>query len=268
MKKIYLLPALALLMGPTGCNDSFLNKAPTTTTSETTAFESYNSIKSYMWSCYQMLSDITIATSVGPGTTSTYGMGTIYRGDWNAGYLSNKNSNYNNYAFQEVATSSDGNGWNFDYIYRVNVMLNGLENNSSLTENEIKHWQAVGYFFHSFWYMELIDRFGDVPWIDRVIDETSEETYGPRINRKEVADKVLERLQWAEQNIGDFNDGTNTINKACVQMALSRFTLREGTWRKYHSLGDYDKYLQECMRVSLELMNAYPTLYTLSLIHI
>ena len=74
---------------------------------------------------------------------------------------------------------------------------------SDMTEAEKNHWKAVGYFFHSFWYMELIDRFGDVPWIDKPLDETSEEAYGTRMPRLEVADKVLERLQWAEQNIGD-----------------------------------------------------------------
>ena len=45
-------------------------------------------------------------------------------------------------------------------------------------------------------------------------------------------------------------------------MALSRFTLREGTWRKYHGLNDADKYLTECVRVSKELINKYPELYT------
>ncbi len=261
MKKIYLVSALALMIGATGCNDSFLDKAPTTSTSEATAFESYNSVKAYMWPCYEMLSDLSIGTSVGAGNSDSYGMNSVYRGDWNAGYLSNKNDNYNDYAFQEIAVGSGDNGWNFKYIYRVNVMLKGLDNSKGLSANEKNHWRAVGYFFHSFWYMELINRFGDVPWIDKVIDETSAETYGPRIARKEVADKVLERLKWAEENIGTYNDGNNTINKACIQMALSRFALREGTWRKYHNLGDEKVYFEECARVSKILMDAYPTLY-------
>ena len=107
---------------------------------------------------------------------------------------------------------------------------------------------------------------GDVPWIDKPLDETSEEAYGTRMPRLEVADKVLERLQWAEQNIGDASvyekkDGSNTINRDCVRAALSRFTLREATWRKYHELGSYDKYFDECIRVSKLLMADYPTLY-------
>ena len=50
-------------------------------------------------------------------------------------------------------------------------MLKGLET-SSMPTAEKEHWQAVGYFFHAFWYMELINRFGDVPWIDKVLDPT------------------------------------------------------------------------------------------------
>ena len=109
--------------------------------------------------------------------------------------------------------------------------------------------------------MELIDRFGDVPWVDQVLQEDSPEAYGPRVDRKTVADKVLERLQWAEQNIGNFTsqDGDNTINQDCVRAVISRFGLREGTWRKYHELGDAEKYLQECVRASELLMAAYPT---------
>ena len=123
-----------------------------------------------------------------------------------------------------------------------------------MTEAEKEHWQAVGYFFHSFWYMELIDRFGDVPWVNKVLTEESPEIYGERMPRTEVADSVLTRLQWAETHIGDFEsqDGSNTINRDCVRAALSRFTLREGTWRKYHGLEGSDKYLERLSRIARE----------------
>ena len=103
--------------------------------------------------------------------------------------------------------------------------------NSSMTEAQKDHWRAVGYFFHSFWYMELIDRFGDVPWVDQVLQEDSPEAYGPRVDRKTVADKVLERLQWTAQNISNFSlqDCDNTITQASVLASISRFALRYGT---------------------------------------
>lgn len=260
MKK--LLISLAILAGMTfsSCNDSFLEKTPVTDLTEGNAFNSYDNFKAFMWPCYEMFTDNTIRTSL-----KSYAQDGSYKADLDAGYLEQKyESGYNQFAYQTVANVASGNGWDFkSFIRRVNIMLSHIDD-SSMTEAQKNHWRAVGYFFHSFWYMELIDRFGAVPWVDQVLQEDSPEVYGPRMDRKEVADKVLERLKWAEENIGDFTseDGKNTINRDCVRAALSRFTLREGTWRKYHELGDYEKYLQECVRVSEVLMNAYPTLYT------
>lgn len=71
-----------------------------------------------------------------------------------------------------------------------NIMLSHVDA-SNMTEGEKNHWKAVGYFFHSFWYMELIDRFGDVPWVDTPLDDTSEEAYGSRMPRIEVADQSI-----------------------------------------------------------------------------
>ena len=71
----------------------------------------------------------------------------------------------------------------------------------------------------------------------------------------------MTNLKWAYEHIGDFNDGENTINKDCILFAISRFGLREGTWRKYHGLEGGDDYLKECIAANAILMKAYPTLY-------
>lgn len=260
MKKLFISLAFLAGMVLSGCNDSFLDKAPVTDLTEENAFNSYDNFKAFMWPCYEIFTNTNIRTSL-----ANRGMDGQYKGDMDAGYFESKATNgFNDFAFQTVADVATGNGWNFKtFIRRVNIMLSHLDG-SSMTEAEKNHWQAVGYFFHSFWYMELIDRFGDVPWVELVLQEDSPEAYGPREDRKIVADKVLERLKWAEENIGNFvsRDGENTINQACVRAAISRFTLREGTWRKYHELGDFEKYFQECVRVSELLMDDYPTLYT------
>lgn len=260
MKKIFI--NLAILAGLTlsSCNDSFLDKSPVTDLTEENAFNSYDNFKAFMWPCYGVFTNNTIYTSL-----NNYGQNGNYVGDKNAGYMEQKyESGYNKFAYQTVGLVSTGNGWDFgSFIRRINIMLSHVDE-SSMTDTEKDHWRAVGYFFHSFWYMELIDRFGAVPWVDQVLKENDPKVYGPRMDRKEVADKVLDRLKWAEEHIGNFisADGENTINRDCVRAALSRFTLREGTWRKYHELGDSEKYLQECVRVSELLMADYPTLYT------
>ena len=129
------------------------------------------------------------------------------------------------------------------------MMLENIDK-SEMNDAEKNHWRSVGYFFHSYWYMELIDRFGDVPWIDKTLNEASEEVYAPRTSRDVVAANILERLKWAEENIGNFTskNGSNAMDVHCVRMALSRFTIRQVTWRKYHGLDNSTTYLTEFIR--------------------
>ena len=87
-----------------------------------------------------------------------------------------------------MGEAATGNGWNFSsFIRRINILLSHIDG-SDMTDAQKDHWRAVGYFFHSYWYMELISRYGDVPWINKVLNDTSEEAYCPRTLRHEVAD--------------------------------------------------------------------------------
>ncbi len=260
MKNIIIIFAAFALLALSGCNDEFLERYPVTDMTEENAFQSYENFKSFAWPLYTMFTNTSIRTST---ASDGWGRDGQYISDVYANLLNYRSgSSYNRYAYQTLGSSATNSAWSFTFIRRVNMMLSHLDD-GDLTDAEKAHWRAVGYFFHSFWYMELIDRFGDIPWVNTVLDESSPEAYGERMDRKEAADSVLARLQWAEENIGDFEsqDGSNTINQDCVRAALSRFTLREGTWRKYHGLGDYDKYLNECVRVSELLMEDYPTLH-------
>lgn len=141
-------------------------------------------------------------------------------------------------------------------------MLEHLDG-GQLTTEEKAHWRAVGYFFHAWWYMELGAKYGDVPWINTALTDESEEAYGPRTPRAEVADSIIARLEYAAANIGDTSkDGDNALTANAVKAALSRFLLREATWAKYHGLDEpWEQYLQKCLKISKELMDAYPNLH-------
>ena len=205
MKKLIIGIVALAGMTLTGCNDSFLDKSPITDLTEDNAFSSYDNFKSFMWPCYEMFTNTTIATST---RNNGWGVGGQYEGDVDANYLNNRGqSGFNEYAYQTIGNATSGNGWDFSsFIRRVNIMLSHLDQ-AEMTQAEKDHWRSVGYFFHSFWYMEL-------------------------------------------------------INRDCVRAAISRFTLREGTWRKYHNMDGADALLNECIRVSELLMADYPTLYT------
>ena len=254
--KIFAAAALAATLTLTGCNDDFLEKTPKTDLTEVNAFLEYDNFKAFMYPCYAMFTDTNIRTNFNSSVVNSQ-----FYGDFYGGLVTSRDNNKNQYAYRNVTQTTNGNGWNFDYIRRINIMLSHLDD-GVLKESEAKHWRSVGYFFKAWWYMELIDRFGDVPWIENVINEESPETYGPRTPRKEVAQKIVECLEYAINNIGDFNDGDNTISADAARAALSRFLLREGTWAKYHGLDEpYEEYLNKCLTVSQELMAKYPTLY-------
>lgn len=253
MKKLIYIAVLGFSL--MACNDEFLDKYPQTSATEENAFQTSDNFKAFAYPLYKMFNDKTIAQSF-----NDCGTNSIYEGDVNAGYMVKK-LNMNKYAFQNITETASGNGWSFEHIRRANILLSHIDG-SQMSDSEKEHWQAIAYFFHSYWYMELINRFGDVPWVNKVLTEASEEAYGPRADRMVVADSVLTRLKWAEEHITDQSKNGTLISRNAIRAAISRFTLREATWRKYHALGDYEKYLTECARVSELLMTDYPTLYT------
>ena len=256
MKK-YIFSAAACLMSLfTACNDDYLQKFPVTGLTEENAFQEYNNFKAFMYPCYDLFTTTAISTNFNTCYYSSSFYGDLFGG------LTTCRDNYRNpYAYQNITQTTDSGVWDFSYIRRINIMLSHL-GDGNLTEKEAAHWRSVGFFFSAWWYMELIDQFGDVPWINEVLTESSEQTYGPRTPRAEVADSIVARLEYAYNNIGDFQDGDNTITANAIKAALSRFLLREGTWAKYHGLDEpYTQYLQKCMTVSQDLMNQYPTLY-------
>lgn len=240
------------------CNDEFLEKLPIESQTEATSFKTYSNFKTYAWQLYSVFSDGNVLRNVGTNSENGY-----YEGDVLAGYLEKKGVNsFNPYAFQTLTVPASGGGWNFSFIRRVNLMLDNLDK-STMTQAEKDHWRSVGYFFRAYYYAELIARFGDVPWIEKVVTELDTTIiYGARTPRKEVAQKVLDDLKFAETKIKPAGDGINTINVHAVRALISRFGLFEGTWRKYHGLGDDANFLSESIRASEELIKSFPTLHS------
>ena len=177
MKRLlYILLPLALL---TACNDDFLEKEPQGSLVESNAFSSYDNFRAYMYQCYDMFTDRRIMTN---NSGTQYQQNGQYFSDHFSGLLTDRELYLNPYAYQTVETVTSSENWDFSYIRTVNIMLSHLED-GALTEDEQKHWRSVGYFFHSWWYMELVARYGDVPYITSVLNEQSPEAYGERTPR-------------------------------------------------------------------------------------
>ena len=254
---ICLLSALVLLLS--SCDKDFLERYPSGSLVESNAFQTYDNYRAYMSKSYGLFTDKRILTNYSVGWYHCNGQ---YYSDHFSGIMGDRDLWENPYAMQTVATVTSSSYWDFGPIRSVNIMLSHLDD-GYLTETERRHWKSVGYFFHSWWYMELVARYGDIPYVTKVLNDESPEAYDPRTPRREVADSIIARLEYAIQNIGDCSrDGDNAVNADACRAALSRFLLREGTFAKYHALDEpYEEYLRKCVEVSAELMASYPVLY-------
>lgn len=99
-----------------------------------------------------------------------------------------------------------------------------------------------------------VQRYGDVPYYDEVIGSKDEELlYKPRDSRKYVMQKVVEDLDSAIYMLPETKTPYE-VNKWTALALKSRATLFEGTFRKYHNLGDWEEMLQQSAAASLELI--------------
>ena len=255
--------AFSCMLG--ACNDSSMDRFPIEKQSEETAFKTSTNFQTYAWSLYSIFTNSSnnITKSYIPsGANQSYWSGEVL-----ANYVRNgRNTGIANAYADHRVNANNTSGWNFSYIRRANIMLDHIET-SEMNDSEKAHWRSVGYFFRAYNYMELLMRYGDVPWIDHALTEDEAINNIPqRRPRTEVAELVLNDLLYARDNInqGGFSnldaDGKNTINRNVVNALISRFALFEGTWYKYHNVqgGDWNKFLDASIEASEALMEAYP----------
>lgn len=252
-KNIVLLACLGIC---SSClNNGFMDRTPLDQQTVETVFTNNENFKTYMWRFYVNRSFMAYEYSnYNADITDSYS-------DNTCGQLSLNSTN--KYAWDKVVVPTSGGGWNFSTIRALNLMLDNIDK-SQLTEEQKEHWRSVGYFFKALDYFWLMERFGDVPYLEHYItDGDKEELYKAATPRRELAAKILELLEYARNHIGTQNDGENTINVDCINALISRFGLFEGTWQKYHGLStdsEYNKYLQASFNASSELMKKYTEL--------
>lgn len=259
MKKIYLVYLVTLALA--GCAKNSLDKTPVVELTEQTAFSNYANFQTYAWGLYDYFAGF---SNGGSPIYPAYNYNADCYSDDMARTIAGQQSPY---AYQTKVIPGTGAAspaqtvaqWDFTYIRRVNVMLDNIDN-STMSQSDKDHWRSVGYFFRALRYYDLVAAFGDVPWIEHKLSDTSNSVlFGERTSRDVVAQNVLNNLIFAESHIKAAGDGPNTINVSCVRALISRFTLFEGTFRKYQGLADANTYLQACKTYSEKVMASFPT---------
>ena len=137
-----------------------------------------------------------------------------------------------------VVPESDGS-WSFANIRKANYVLESIDRIDA-TPAAKNHWRGVARFFRACYYSNLVFRYGDVPWYDRVpkLSESKEDMdylYKDRDPRAYVDSCIMADFQYAMDSVRE-SDGPLQVNKYVVAAMASRFMLREGTFLKYHNI--------------------------------
>lgn len=144
-----------------------------------------------------------------------------------------------------------GGYWTWGTLRNINFYLG----NSGRCKNAEARarYDGVARFFRALFYYHKVAYFGDVPWYDKAMDSNDPDLYKPRDPRELVMQNIMADLDYAIENL-PAGRTTYTINRNTALGLKSRVALFEGTWRKYHGLDDYEKYLNLCVSASERLM--------------
>ena len=150
-------------------------------------------------------------------------------------------------------TSGGVDGWGWDALRQINYYL---ENSHMCTDDEARdHYDGVARFFRAYFYFYKVRRYGYVPWYDHVIGSAdTDDLNKPRDSRELVMQNVIADLDWAIDHLRREKD-VYRVTRWTALALKSRVCLFEGTFRKYHGISDWEKYLEECAEASDIFMN-------------
>lgn len=161
---------------------------------------------------------------------------------------------------RDTPTGRGSGGWSWGTLRDINFFL---ENYRKVEDADARaKYGGIAKFFRANFYFNKVQRFGDVPFYGKVLDADDPDLYKARDSRELVMDSVMADINYAVNNI-PAEVQLNRITKYTALILKARIGLHEGTFRKYHNLGNYEKYLNEAVSASEALIEsgAY-TLFT------
>jgi len=238
MKNKYHLYIIVLaIMAFVSCKkDSFLNRYPLSDVSPKNFFKDETDLQLY---CNQYYSTLP----------------TQYFVDLDDDSDDKANASMNQFLAGTYTVPTTGGGWDFSFIRTCNYFLANYSK-ANATADIKNTYVGETLFFRAFDYWGKVKKFGDVPFINKYITDTSKSAlYGTRVPHKQVMDSVLKDINFAVDHLPE-SAADGRLNKYMALALKSRICLWEGTYRKYFGAGDEVPYLQAASDAAEQIMNS------------
>lgn len=256
MQKIYLLLMVSVLFFPS-CD---LDKVPETSLTDVAFWRTETDVRGACNRMYDELAGFTYMSN-----TSNNG-GRVYH-DTRSDELVQTSANGVSAGSRTVPTTSL-NDWTDPYtrIFTANNILEKAPN-SNLEEAALNRWLAEAYFFRAYYHFLLVKLYGDVPLVLKAVaDPNDPAIFTGRTPREEVIQQCYKDLEFAAQwlptraKLAEKDWGRVTRSAALGMIA--RIGLYEGTFVKYHKLGNaYSAHLKKSIDAAELLMKEGHDLY-------
>ena len=154
---------------------------------------------------------------------------------------------------------ASGGGWSWRLLSDINTCL--IYSARCKDANVRAEYDGVARFFRAYFYFEKVKRFGEVPWFDTPLTSTDDRLYQGRTDRNTLLDNMLADIDYAAQHLPSATNAYK-ITKWTALAMKSRMALFEGTFRKYHGIAGYERYLQLAADAAKDFMDNSPyTIY-------
>ena len=141
-----------------------------------------------------------------------------------------------------IYSADRSTGWaasDFSFIRRVNYMIENMPYGiDKVNEDIYNHYMGVARFWRAYRHWALMKEYGDIPWIDHVVNKDEDMLYAGRDDREYVFHKILEDIDFACTHCltgSAYNVESRTVINGYIALALkAKMCLYEGSYRKYH----------------------------------
>lgn len=220
MKKLLILAVIVVFtLFAQGCGDNFLNVKPKTEIGGDTFFNSAEDLEMYLNSLIDW-----------PGFESGIHL------EASDDATSSGSVEFRNIMMNDVTSRQITEGWDWEKLRDINYFLENFDS-AELSDAELNHYEGIARFHRARFYMEKVQRFGDVPWYDKVLSTNDEDLYKGRDSREFVVNKIFEDYAFAAEHVRP-SAPVGAVDKWVVKTFMARHALYEGTFRKYHNYLD------------------------------
>ncbi len=215
----------ALLLSVTSCQSYFLDLEPLDSLTESAYFDDAEDFKQFSNSFYNKIIGLKSVSSSNVTDFMDYGSDL-------AAYQQTA------YSKGTLTVSSDDTYWTnaYDWIRDTNTLLEKADEYSG-DKDDLSEYVAAAKFFRAYHHFFLMQRFGGVPIVTKVLDLDSPELFGARSSRYEVTAQIIADLDDAiadlptEQNIASSDKGK--VSRWAAKAFKARVLLHEASWMKY-----------------------------------